>query len=332
MSFAPIVDTWLELASVTSRRDLEADASIDPDWRPSLAGGAAGIAHVIGTIASDRDDASLRDESRRWFQIAKRMPSSNRSDRHSIAFGVSGIVAGQAAAFPSKRTITSLVDTLNEARARAPAEYMLGLAGQACAALAAKTDDESLRETIRELARRLERRALPTEIGFAHGALGVVVARLALVRASNAAVDPALVAWLRDYDPQRVLVEVPRWRRSWCNGLAGFVFGWVLAAELANDERCREHAIAAAPLLLDELDDSGGSVCCGLGGRAYALLAIARLDGRDEWIEHAIRLTRLALGMPQPSAGLWKGIPGLVALAHQLERPARARFPFVEVG
>lgn len=326
-----LVDTWLELASLMGRRDVEADREIARDWRSSLGAGAAGVGYAIAQIARDRHDPTLLATSQRWYRIARRLPPPSRR-RHSIAFGSFGVTAARALSEPTTAAMRAQLTAAALAGKRAPAEYMFGLAGHALALLALPRD-ELTSAALRELDRRLRQRPLPSGIGFAHGALGVVVARLALSRALCAPADPSLVAWLRDHTPTRVLASVRVLGRSWCNGLTGFVFGWCLAATVARDERCREHAIAAAPYLNELVDIANGSLCCGLAGRAYALLAIARLDGREEHVASAARLARLALGLPLSVGGVWKGMPGAVGLAHALQHdPLRARFPFVDVA
>jgi hypothetical protein len=325
-----LVDTWLELAATMTIRDLDAP-------RASLARGAAGVVYTLFHIGSARADPAAIAASKRWVAIARRAASRpdgfGRRQRgipgtgSSLVFGPPGVAAVAAIVAPSLR---SLAEHVAFVRRRAPAEYTFGIAGNlhATIAIARAKRTPAAAELVRDLARRLARAKPPLPGGFAHGDLGVTAARLAAARECGEPVDPALVESLAATNPDRALASP--YPRSWCNGLAGYTIAWVLAADL--DERCRANALAAASRLLEVLDESGPSLCCGLGGRAYALLAVARLDPQGPWIDHAITLATRALAHEIPSGGVFQGFPGLVMLAHDLQTPERARFPFVDFG
>jgi eukaryotic-like serine/threonine-protein kinase len=329
-----LIDTWLELAAAMTVRDLAGDPEAP---RASLAAGAAGFAYVLGRIGRARGDTQILAASRRWLASARRVGQRRdgfraagwRPTSGSVMFGPLGLSATAALIVSSPRAIADHVALARRRAARAPAEVMLGIAGNlmtAVALLRAPGDDA----LVRELAARLAKLPPPPVGGFAHGDVGVTAARLAAARALGTAIDGALVDSLAAIDPAHVVARGPL-ARSWCNGLAGYTLAWVLAAEVGNDERCRARALAAAPHLLDALDESGGTVCCGLGGRAYALLAIARLDPGGPWIEHARQLATRALAHETATGGVLQGLPGLVLLAHDLETPATARFPVLDI-
>lgn len=120
---------------------------------------------------------------------------------------------------------------------------------------------------------------------------------------------------------------------GWCNGSAGFVFLWTLAhCELGNPAFA-ELAEGAAWNTW-EAPDGGGSLCCGLGGRAYALLNFYRHGGGPEWLERARSLTnRAAVDIVQGSEredSLYKGIVGVALLAAEIARPETAAMPLFE--
>jgi len=112
---------------------------------------------------------------------------------------------------------------------------------------------------------------------------------------------------------------------SLCNGLAGFVQLWASAFEATGDAMWLDAARAAAPELESSAptEHNGGSVCCGLGGRAYALLAIARIDPSGDWRPRARGLALRALGDETLGHGVLGGLSGLVCLASDLTRKSR---------
>ena len=85
-------------------------------------------------------------------------------------------------------------------------------------------------------------------------------------------------------------------------------------------------------------DAPGGypDLCCGLAGRAYALLTLYRHGGNTEWLRRAQVLGARAgralerLGeLPYPLS-LFKGAPGIIVLLADLSRPESACMPFFE--
>jgi serine/threonine-protein kinase len=122
---------------------------------------------------------------------------------------------------------------------------------------------------------------------------------------------------------------------GWCNGSAGLVHLWALAADLAGEPRFRALAEGAAWNAWEE-PASSGNLCCGLTGRAYALLHLYRHGGGREWLERARQLAELAASdvswaeaMPD---SLFRGEVGLAVLAADLARPESAVMPFFEDG
>jgi len=319
-------------------RDLARDA-VAP--RASLAAGAAGIAFVASAIGRARGDGQAIAIGRRWQAIARRAamrrdgfrPKGWPACAGSVMYGPTGLAAVAVVAGPSARSIADYVAIVRRRMARAPAEIVLGLAGQLLAAItiARATDAPAVRALVRDLRARLAAQPAPPVGAFAHGDVGAIAARLAAARALGEPADAAPVAALAAIEPAHVLARGGSLVRSWCNGLAGHALAWVLAAEVAGDERCRDHAFAAGCHLLEALDEAGGDLCCGLAGRAYALLAIARLDPRGPWIEHAHQLATRAIAHDVAQGGLLKGLPGVICLLHDLAAPQTARFPLVDV-
>ncbi|HEV7508760.1 MAG TPA: lanthionine synthetase LanC family protein [Thermoanaerobaculia bacterium] len=120
---------------------------------------------------------------------------------------------------------------------------------------------------------------------------------------------------------------------GWCNGSAGFVFLWTLAYRELGNSRWLALAEAAA-MNTWESPDGNGSLCCGLGGRAYALLNYHRHAGGPQWLARARDLAnRAALDIEKGSEredSLYKGTIGVALLAADLAKPETAAMPFFE--
>jgi eukaryotic-like serine/threonine-protein kinase len=129
---------------------------------------------------------------------------------------------------------------------------------------------------------------------------------------------------------------------GWCNGSAGFVFLWTAAHKALGEEKYADLAEAAAWSTW-ELSPNHGSLCCGLGGQAYALLNFYRHSGEKIWLSRAKRLAELAAEAQRIAAqtrstadldsraeSLYKGKVGIAALAADLDSPLEARMPFFE--
>ncbi len=115
---------------------------------------------------------------------------------------------------------------------------------------------------------------------------------------------------------------------GWCNGSAGFVFLWTLAHQILGDPRWRELAEGTAWNVW-EAPDSHGTLCCGLAGRAYALLNLWKHGGGDGWLTrardlagHAARGIERTAEATEAMDSLYKGAVG-VAVAGRGSRAAR---------
>lgn len=201
-------------------------------------------------------------------------------------------------------------------------------------------------EVLRGLWRELDpRRTVDLGVGMAHGWAGHVYAALRWCRSAGAPLPDRLEERLADLVEQaRPWGRGLRWRwpgapdgsvamPGWCNGSAGFVFLGTLAEEMLGNPRYRELAEGAAWNAW-EAPDGNWSLCCGLAGRAWALLNLWRHGGGPEWLERARLLAHRAAreatrGIESPDS-LYKGEPGIAALAADLARPEAAAMPFFE--
>jgi serine/threonine-protein kinase len=116
---------------------------------------------------------------------------------------------------------------------------------------------------------------------------------------------------------------------GWCNGGAGFVYLWSLAGEPDLAESAAWNAW--------EAPDRHGNLCCGLTGRAYALLHLWRRGHGPEWLdrarglaERADRATRAVVQSRETPDSLYKGEAGAAVLAADIARPEGAVMPFFE--
>jgi eukaryotic-like serine/threonine-protein kinase len=120
---------------------------------------------------------------------------------------------------------------------------------------------------------------------------------------------------------------------GWCNGSAGFVFLWTLAHRTSGGPDVWKLAEGAAWNAW-EAPDGGGTLCCGLAGRAYALLDFYRHGGGPEWLARARDLAdRAARAVERDTEApdsLYKGRIGATVLAADLARPEGAAMPFFE--
>ena len=120
---------------------------------------------------------------------------------------------------------------------------------------------------------------------------------------------------------------------GWCNGSAGIVHLACVAARMLADESLLEIAEAAAWHAW-EGGDGPVDLCCGIAGRAYALLELHRSVGGTSWLERAQRLASRAAqtsaqqrSAEHPRHSLYKGELGLAVLIADLEQPMAATMP-----
>ncbi len=184
-------------------------------------------------------------------------------------------------------------------------------------------------------------------LGMAHGWAGFLYAALRWCRSAGSSPPERLAERLAELAAcARPWGRGLRWRwgrgregrwgissmAGWCNGSAGFVYLWAFAHQVSGDELYRQLAEGAAWNAW-EAPDANGSLCCGLAGRAYALLHLHKHGGGEEWLTRARELAeRAALAIERSEApdSLYKGAVGVAVLAADLARPADAVFPFFE--
>jgi eukaryotic-like serine/threonine-protein kinase len=181
-------------------------------------------------------------------------------------------------------------------------------------------------------------------VGAAHGWAGMLFALLRWAECTGTAPPIDLEPLLSElaslatplgrgvYWPQRVgMPDDPSLAATWCNGAAGHVPLWLLAADRCGNPQYRRLAAASAWTAYD-MPDGPGDLCCGLAGRAYGLLAIYRSSGSEEWLVRARDLAERAVQTIRAHAlrrdSLYKGELGVAVLAADLSDPGNAAMPF----
>jgi serine/threonine-protein kinase len=185
-------------------------------------------------------------------------------------------------------------------------------------------------------------------MGAAHGWTGVLYAVLRWAGAGRGRISPEIegrlwelasygrpwgrgMRWPHTLDPHSP--EHQTYLSGWCNGTAGLVHLWTLAARLTSDAAFDDLADRAAWSTWEHASDSNVTVCCGLAGLAYALLARYAATADDAWYRRAVSLASRAARAdaadppPHPDS-LYHGTAGIALLIGDLDEPRTAAMPF----
>ena len=218
---------------------------------------------------------------------------------------------------------------------------------------------EGLKEKTMELSKYLQ--ALPAigakeslpHLGIAHGWAGILYAQLMLHNTLHMPPPKLMhdrlqqlallaepmgrgISWLGTVQhpgqTSESLVHAP----GWCSGSAGYVFLWTLAKEVLQDDNYMELAEKSAWHAWEH-PDRFPNLCCGLTGRAFALLRFYRHTGESKWLARANQLAKLAFdplvtefAWNGQNLSLFRGVLGPAILAIELEQPERAIMPMFE--
>lgn len=328
---------WLALAEIWLQRARElsshphafsyAPAGLAPSLvgRTSLFHSQCGVHCVEAAVAAALGDVRRQGGAMREF-VARSTPAC---DKVELSFGAAGTLLGCALLWEAAWAEDSEPVTLTRA-----------LGDRTMQDLGAWLEEQQAVASCTRL----------RNLGIAHGWAGVLYAILRWCDSTGCAPPAAVAARLSQVaecaEPSGRGV---RWRwldaeaehaagasmPGWCNGAAGMVHLWTAAHRQFGDERFARLAELAAWESWEHRS-TVRNLCCGLAGRAYALLKLARYTGESVWVDRAWQLAERA-ARATPGTGdrefpdsLYKGEVGLALLAADLEKPAEAFMPFFE--
>jgi serine/threonine-protein kinase len=119
---------------------------------------------------------------------------------------------------------------------------------------------------------------------------------------------------------------------GWCDGTAGYALVYALAYDVFRAGSFGEIAEGAA-LSAWAAEKQIGTLCCGLGGIGYALLAAYRLTGSEVRLERARAITRRASADGSKyfrRDALYKGAVDVAVLAEDVKEPETAAMPLFD--
>jgi len=334
------------------------------DWRnkegptASLKSGAAGVAFALWRASALLDDPDLLAQADDWRARAvaeSAWPRAFSGDgtearRDSLFSGEAGVHFVSALVSGSLDAQAARDDSLQALARSAPApdaslEFLDGAAGHLAAysMLVSEIEAPGAKQSGSEMARRIVGAAFKNGDGsapwkdmpsfaFARGRAGVYFSLIQWADASGEPLPDWFLPGLKSFARAGREGGDPRFSASWCGGAAGLALLWTKAFEHFKDEIFRDAALKAAEEAAGGAD-ALSDLCCGSGGRAYALLAASRLDARGPWKDRAVHLASLSLDRRARAASadsLLKGQAGLLCLALDILKAGRPRFPAVE--
>jgi hypothetical protein len=353
-----------QLAWETARPELKtlADAAVHD--------GAAGLAYAQYRLALLKQDPQLLASSEVWVSRALSLvrTTSGRgalqnpfpSSLYHAEPGIHCVAALIATAQGDRRTaITSTKAFLRSVPDHAAIRDIThGLAGSlvGCAILIESLSPGGCEEILGALKRKGETLAQAVwadsesdpkrhagEHGIAHGEAGRLYARLRWSQATGAAPSravtdrtAAIFCKPRSYCPAEIARTLREGappdfaKSSWCNGSAGHLLLLLLAAATTGEIQFAARAAAVAAATWHDQARSA-CLCCGLSGRAFAMLSMSRATGEPAWVDRAAALVQQSeAASPALGSGLYKGLAGVELARIELAAPKRARMPLFE--
>jgi eukaryotic-like serine/threonine-protein kinase len=320
----------------------ERQGAVSASGPPSLLHGAAGVHCVDCLIRLAAGDVRSAATAARRFAAACDPPPGSPE----VARGLAGLLLGCAAlleALPSDSTEESVAETRGMLQNKG--DELVGAMRSAgwpspCGPAESVLEGLALPGGPR----------LPGGLGFLHGRVGSAFAALRWLAHGSAAGGRAHEGgpeggWVRE--ELASLVEAAEGARQrpqasgsarltgWCNGTAGEVLLWNLAACSFPEEGYDAHAEAAAAALwrARHQPNVSGSLCCGYSGQAYAFLSQYRRTRERRWLAKAEAMCGRAGGVASGLrrwGGLYKGEIGIALLAADLREPAGSGMPLIE--
>ncbi|MGZ8437857.1 MAG: lanthionine synthetase LanC family protein, partial [Candidatus Limnocylindrales bacterium] len=255
---------------------------------------ATGVYVVDASIANARGDAMARDAAIDGVLAL----GGDAGPELDVSFGRSGMLLGLA----------MLLDALPSDTEQRSALVELGnrLAGEVWTELSAM-------ESLTTATPRADGSSLVRYLGAAHGWTGFLYAQLRWAESSGAG-PPSVEARLDELERMALPLGRGRvWPReagpaddgalaaTWCNGAAGMIPLWTLAARMFGEDRYMALAEGAAWTAY-EGHPAPGDLCCGLAGRAYGLLNLYRAGTEPIWLARARDLAEQAVPQVRENA------------------------------
>lgn len=327
-SLLALADLWAmraaaDVAEPTGLWNAELDIVPETVGRGSMYHTESGVHAVRALVGHACGDGSSQREAVTAFLSAAH-PVTAQLD---VAFGRAGILIGCA----------TLVEALRAGPA-IPEETELRALGDDL--------EEGILEELQEESPAAANDRIRS-LGVAHGWGGLLYAVLRWREASGTAPPPELRTPLEDLAVQgRPAGRGLRWPieagrpaaenplpASWCNGAAGLIHLWTVAGRSFGENAFTDLATSAAWTAY-EWPAETGDLCCGLAGRAYALVVLAQHTGEASWLPRARELAERAATSIRSSAlrrdSLYRGEVGVALLAADLEDPDNACMPLFQ--
>jgi serine/threonine-protein kinase len=348
------------LARAATTRYADVCATQERPW-PTIATGAGGVAYVLwrtaGTDPARLDAAhALLEELRPVGAVDYLVPGRGLADRPmgSAFYDLAGTSILGALVAHARGDSTRYEEELARVESAASnvhglEELLLGAAGLLVAVrtLHRHTQDPRCGAIADVVARRLLAR--PDAWGrargpaFGHGTAGILHSLLAWAEERRRSVPQSVSRWLTSLATAATASGAP-WaaldlvmQGSFCAGAAGLVLLWTKAYEVTGEETYLRLAEKTGLEILTNPCHSHANLCCGSAGRAYALLALDRVQPDRGWDERAAQFALSAVRTFRARRGSWphglfKGAPGIVCLALDVtaNRETRGGFPLVE--
>lgn len=318
-------DLWATRAARSSAKD-DAFWNRELDIVPETFGRASLYHHASGVHCVEALIAHARGDDRAQVQAVDSFIAASREcEKIDLAFGRSGLLLGCAIlleAFPGHLDPSSL---------RSFGQSLLhGIVSEL------------------QIQRPLAESGQGAVLGTSHGWSGFL---FAILRWCEAAATPPAAEVGERVEELAALGQPSgrglRWPRqagepldnslltaSWCNGAAGHVHLWTLADRQWNDGGFDRLAELAAWTAYEGATEAPGELCCGLAGRAYALLCRYKHTGDRRWLPRARVLGERAAARREAAAhrlnSLYHGEVGIALLAADLPAPDDACMPLFE--
>jgi serine/threonine-protein kinase len=328
-SLLPLADLWATQAGVAANDASTAFWSDELDIVPETVGedslyhAASGVHCVRALVAFGLGNIwACQNALDSYVAAAER--SCVETD---VAFGKAGLLIGSAILLQALTTPPNMIDTkkLQALGTSLQADLWRQIRDQP-----AISDSNDIRS-----------------IGVAHGWAGILYAILLWTLATERADLTGLRARLDELAALgRPVGRGLRWpveagrpaadnslAGSWCNGAAGFVHLWTVGHQVFEDDAYMDLATSAAWTAYDWPAETG-DLCCGLGGRAYALLSLYQQTGEPAWLARARDLADRAAVSVRTSAlrrdSLYRGEIGVAVLEADLLQPQHACMPLFQ--